>query len=370
MKKILALLLVCSLAIGLLAGCAKTGEEKEDTSTSKVTEKAPEKEKEEPKKEETKKEEKKEEAPKAADPITMKIGHSQPTETPRHQSLLKFKEMVEEKSNKSILVEIYPSAQLGNESEMIEQVKMGTLQGVRAGVFDAVAPELLIYTMPFLFEDIESFQAVAAGPIGEAIGKNAEKNGIKVLATGDAGGFRNITNNTRPVTKPEDLEGLKMRTPPVESIIKTMEALGANPVSIPYVEVYMGLKTGLADGQENPFVNIATMKFHEVQKYCTVVNYQVHPDPFNVNLEWFNSLSAEHQKLLKECATEMMKISDQMMTDANVESFDLIKNSLEIYELTDEERQVFIDKVQPVYDYYIEQGLFTMEDIEAIRNNK
>jgi len=128
----------------------------------------------------------------------------------------------------------------------------------------------------------------AADFVGERIAQTAEANGLKILATGDGGGLRNITNNVRPITSPDDLKGLKMRTPPITSIIKIMEALGANPVSIPYAETYMALKTGVADGQENPFINIATMKFHEVQKYMTVVNYQFHPETFPVSLTWFN----------------------------------------------------------------------------------
>ncbi|WP_461204993.1 TRAP transporter substrate-binding protein [Clostridium sp. DL1XJH146] len=348
MKRITSIILICLLGLGCLAGCGNkavnnNANEAEANAEEATADPAPQEE------------------------IIMKIGHAQPTTTPRHKSLLKFKELVEEKSNNVVKVEIYPSAQLGTEAEMIEQMKLGTIQGVRAGVIDAIAPEMLIYTMPFLFEDIDGFQKVASGSIGEKIAKYAEVNNIKVLATGDAGGFRQISNNEHPITSPEDMKGLKMRTPPIDSITKTMEALGANPVSIPYVETYMGLKTGVADGQENPFVNIESMKFNEVQKYLTVINYQVHPDPFDVNLEWFESLDPEIQTIIAECAEESMRYSDQLMTEGNTEAYEKIKNTMEITELTADERQVFIDKVQPVYDYYIGEGLFTMDDIDEIR---
>lgn len=304
---------------------------------------------------------------KKAEPIVMKIGHSHGTETPRHKSLLKFKELVETKTNSEIKVEIYPSGQLGKEAEMLEQVKLGTIQGTRGGSFEDAAPELLIYTMPFLFENVDGIEKITLGPMGEKIAENSKKNGIIILATGDAGGFRHITNNVRPIKSPADMKGLKLRTPPIESIIKTMEALGANPVSVPYVETYMALKTGVADGQENPYINIASMKFHEVQKYLTVVNYQFHPDPFFVCLDWYNSLSPEYQKVLKESAAEMMKLSNELNKKANEEAFAKISEQLEVYELSAKERQVFIDKVQPVYKYYIDKGLFTMKDIEEIR---
>ena len=115
-----------------------------------------------------------------------------------------------------------------------------------------------------------------------------------MLAVGD-GGSRQITNNIRPVRTPADMKGLKIRTPPLESIIKAMEALGASAVSIPYGDTYMALKTNVADGQENPLANIGDMKFQEVQKYMTMIDYQFHPEPFDVNLDFFNSLPVDLQ---------------------------------------------------------------------------
>jgi C4-dicarboxylate-binding protein DctP len=306
--------------------------------------------------------------PSADEPIVMKVAHAQPEHTPRHKSYLLFKEQVEEKSGGAIIVEIYPHGQLGVEHDVTEQVKMGAIHSTRSGSFEMVTPKLLIYTMPFLFETIDGLHKITRGRIGEKIAKEAEKNGFKLLATGDAGYFRHVTNNVRPVRTPADMKGLKMRTPPIESIIKTMEALGANPVSIPYAEVYMALKTGVADGQENPFINIEAMKFNEVQKYLTIVNYQWHPDPFVVNLDWFNSLSAKHQKIVQDAAWEAMKYNDDMMKEANDVAFAKIKDSFdEVVELSAAEHQAFIDAVQPVYDYYIDKGLFTMAELEEIR---
>ena len=175
--------------------------------------------------------------PSADKPIVMKVAHAQPEHTPRHKSYLLFKEQVEEKSGGAIVVEIYPHGQLGVEHDVTEQVKMGSIQSTRSGSFEMITPKLLIYTMPFLFETIDGLHKITRGPIGEKIAKDAEKNGFKLLATGDAGYFRHITNNVRPIRSPADMKGLKLRTPPIESIIKTMEALGANPVSIPYLSL-------------------------------------------------------------------------------------------------------------------------------------
>jgi C4-dicarboxylate-binding protein DctP len=298
---------------------------------------------------------------------TMKIGHVFPENTSRHQSLLKFKEIVEERTNGAIMVELYPSGQLGKEMEMLEQVKMGALEGLRCGPFEDAAPELLVYTMPFLFTDMDAVHRVTRGDITQRIIKNTEKNGLKVLAVGDSGEFRQFTNNVRPITQPDDVKGLKMRTPPMESIVKIMEALGGNPVSIPFSETYMALKTGVADGEENPYTNIDKMKFYEVQKYLSVVNYQYHSEMLYVPLSWFNALDPKLQDILVECAKEHMTLNDELLKTESVASYEVLKANMEVNELTDAQRQLFIDQVQPVYDYYIKQGIFTQADIDEIR---
>jgi C4-dicarboxylate-binding protein DctP len=304
---------------------------------------------------------------KAPKQIVMKIGHSFTTETSRHKSLLEFKKMVEERTNNAIKVELYPSSQLGTEMEMLEAVKMGTLEGLRCGPFDDAAPQLLIYTMPFLFSDMDAVHRVTRGEFTDNWVKCTEKNGLKVLAVGDSGEFRQFTNNTRPITKPADLQGLKLRTPPMESIVKIISVLGGNPVSIPFSETYMALKTGVADGEENPFTNIDSMKFYEVQKYLSVVNYQYHAEMLYVPLEWYNSLDANLQKILVESAKEHMLLNDQLLIQESKNSYEVLKAKMKVNVLTPEQRQVFIDSVQPVYDYFIGKGIFTQADIDQIR---
>jgi C4-dicarboxylate-binding protein DctP len=299
--------------------------------------------------------------------MVMKFGHSMPTDSTRHEALLKFQEFIHQKGAGKLKVEIYPSGQLGKEAEMIEALKMGTQEGYLGGVFDALTPKLNLYLMPFFFVKQEDLVRVTKSQIGTDIAKDAEKYGLKMLAVGD-GGSRHFSNNVRPVRTPADMKGLKMRTPPVESIIKAMEAMGANPVSIPYGETYMALKTGVADGQENPFMNIATMKFHEVQKYLTVINYQFHPEPFCVGLAWFNGLDKDTQGVLTEGAWLYTDIQNKLREGTNEKWFKVIKDSgVQIYEPTAAERKMFIDACMPVYDFYIKKGTFTQAELDAVR---
>lgn len=345
MKKSLALLLSLLMVITLFGGCST---EEAATETAEGASETAEKVQE------------------TSEPIVMKFGHAHPADSPRDESVLYFKELLEEKSDGRIIVEVYPAGQLGNEPEMVESVKMGSIEAVRAGVFDATATELMVYTMPFLFENLEDFQAICRGPIADQIAEATKEVGITVTATGDGGGFRQWTNNENPIHTLDDIKGLKMRTPPIDSIVQTMEALGANPVSVPYVETYMGLKTGVADGEENPIINIGTMKFYEVQKYMTMANYQVHPDPVYVNTEWLESLPADLQDIVVECSKEMMVFSDSLIYDAEAEFMDEMENSMEITYLTDEERAQFIDASKVVWENFVEQGLIQEEHLDAI----
>jgi C4-dicarboxylate-binding protein DctP len=304
----------------------------------------------------------------ATKPIIMKIGHSFSEDTARHQALLSFAENVKTKTNDRIEVEIYPSAQLGTEMQMLESVKMGSLEAVQFGPFEDASPKLLVFTMPFLFTSMDQVHKVTRSDFTTELVKCTEENGLKVLAVGDSGEFRQFTNNVRPITKPADLKGLKIRTPPMDSIVKIMTALGGNPVSIPFSELYMALKTGVADGEENPLTNIESKKLYEVQKYLTMSNYQYHAEMLYTNLDWFNGLDSDLQAILLSCAKDSMLMMDTQLHEDTMASYNVLKEKMIVNTFTAEQTQMFIDACQPVYDYYIEQGVITAEEIEEIRS--
>ncbi len=297
---------------------------------------------------------------------TLQIGHAQPETNPRHISLLALKEMVEEKTNGGIIVEIFPAGQLGNEKEMLEATKMGTLQGFRGGHFEFL-PKLLIFTLPFLCENAEQVEALMNSDFALEVCEPVKEDNLLILGLGDAGGFRHFSNNVRLIKKPEDLVGLKMRIPGMDTVDRTFKALGATTVSIPYNDLYMSLKTGVCDGQENPAVNVEGMKFYEVQKYFTMVSYQFHPDPFWVNLEWFNSLPADYQQILRDCTKECMIINNQTIAENEAAAIKVIENNAEVYYPTSEEIQAFREAVEPVYDQYIAEGFISQEELDTMR---
>ena len=179
--------------------------------------------------------------PVAAADFTFKFAHAQPPTSVRHKSMELFKEKLEKASNGRIKVEVFGGGALGNEAELTDMVKMGSMQGTRGGAFAKVNKKFLIYTLPFLFNDTDAVLKAMRSNFGGAIGKHAEQNGYYIPATGVAGGFRQISNSKKPINTPEDVAGLKIRTPPIDTIVKTMQALGASPQSIPYGETYMAL---------------------------------------------------------------------------------------------------------------------------------
>ncbi len=298
---------------------------------------------------------------------TMIVGHAQPESNPRYISMEKFAADVAEKTHGHVTVEVFGNGQLGTEKEMLEQVVQGVTQGMRGGQYD-FSPRLLMFTLPFLANNREEVTALLQSDLAKKVSAEAaETTGTVIINLCDAGGFRQFSNNTRALTKPEDLKGLKMRTNGMKTIDLTFQAMGANTVSVPYADLYMGLKTSIADGQENPWVNVEGMKFYEVQKYFTEVNYQFHPDPFYVNAEWWNALPAEFQTILTECATAMGEYNDQLI-DQNSDAAKqvVIDAGCEVYVPTAEELAAFQAACQSVYTQVVEEGICTQEELDEM----
>lgn len=303
--------------------------------------------------------------PASAADYTFKFAHSQPVTSVRHKSMELFKEKLEKASNGRIKVELFGGSTLGNEAEVMDMVKMGNVQGTRGGAFAKANKKFLIYTLPFLFADTDSVLNAMRSSFGASIAKHAESNGYYIPATGVAGGFREITNSKKPINTPDDIAGLKIRTPPIETIVKTMQALGANPTSVPYGETYMALKMGVVDGQENPPSNITEMKFYETQKYLSLVDYQIHPDPMMVNLKWYQSLPADMKIVFDQASKDAMVWSDTHWLASESTYLDTLKKNMTVNAITPENRAKFVAKVKPVWDAYVKDGTFTAEEIQA-----
>jgi len=306
----------------------------------------------------------------AADTYTIKLGHTMSTSHPRHLALLEFEKYVEEKTEGKVQIELYPAAVLGSEPDMQESMRMGTLEAFVGGPFDTISKKLNLFLMPFFFDNQEALMRAAKDErVFDIIATDAEANGLKVLAIGD-GGARQITNSKRRIVTPADMKGLKLRTPSIEAITVCMETLGASYISMPLADVYMALKNGTVDGQENPVATIYDQKLHEVQPYILYVNYQYHPEVMTMNASYFNALPEEYQQILYDGAWLFIETENKLsLENAEARIEEMKAAGCDVYTPTAEERQAFIDACAPVYDHFVNTlKYFSQEELDLVKS--
>ena len=296
-----------------------------------------------------------------------RYSNSQPESHPRSQSMIFFKKEVEKRSSGRIKVENYFSAVLGTEFEVLDMVATGALQGTRSGGFTNVNKKYNIFLLPFLVQDWDQALKLLNSNFTKKINDESRSNGFHVPACGISQGFRAHTNNVRPIETPDDLKGLKMRVPPQEVFVINARALGVNPQELPYSEVYMALKMGVVDGQDNAVSNIWDYRVYEVQKYLTITNYATGPDPFIVNLQWYDNLPDDLKEIFDTVAVETMTYSDQLNRQKEREYLERLSEKLKINYVSPENLEKFREVTKPVYQYFVDKGYFTWDDIEQAK---
>ncbi|MER2553767.1 MAG: TRAP transporter substrate-binding protein, partial [Thauera sp.] len=210
----------------------------------------------------------------------LRLSHNAAPGNPKAVASQKFAELVAQKTSGRVKVEVGGSAQFGDDVESLTNMRLGTLafsansQGSTAGV----VPEFNLIGLPFLFRDLNHAYKVVDGPVGAKLDEAANSKGLVVLALWD-NGIRHTSNNKRPIVKPEDLEGIKVRTPPDTMTLDIFKALGANPGPLAFSELYIALQQGVFDGQENPLMNVYSSKLHEVQKYISLTGHKYETTP-------------------------------------------------------------------------------------------
>ena len=234
--------------------------------------------------------------------ITIRFGHGSAEANERHLAVMEFKELVEDKSNGQIKVEVFPNEQLGSEAEMIESVTFNDLQMVAASAFSQYDQRISVFELPYLFETPEQAWKVLDGKVGDEVAELFLEDNLRIL-TYFENGFRHVTSN-QPVRTQNDLAGLKIRTPEFSLSLNTFKAFGSNPTPMAFGELYMGLQQGTVDAQENPVANIYASKFQEVQDYLNLTGHQYMPLPVAISDEFWQSLSAENQQVIEESSQQ------------------------------------------------------------------
>lgn len=238
----------------------------------------------------------------------------------------KFKELIEQRSNNEIQVKIFHSASLGNETEILQQIQMNTIQMgvITGGPFDTFDPIVRVINYPFLFKNAEQADMVLDGEFGKEILRSLESSGFKGLCYSE-NGFRNLTNNKRPVKTPEDVKGLKIRVMASALHKSIWEALGANPTPMPW-PIYTELEQGVIDGQENPLWVMEVYKFYEIQKYMTMTRHVYSPHIDVASLRWWRKLDEKTQDLIQQAMIDAALYQRKDNREKDAERLKLLKS--------------------------------------------
>ncbi len=293
------------------------------------------------------------------EPIIIKYAHSDPPDpitASAHADAVVFKSYVEDRSGGRIKVEIYPSSELGSERESLEGVQMGSIQmtNVSEGTVGIFFPEILALSIPYAFRTYtEAWYTLDSPFIKEMMEEMRRKTGIRCLDV-NQNGFRNFSNNIRPIRTPEDLKGLKIRTMEHRGHMKMVEALGASPVPVSWGELYTALQQKVIDGQENPPSLTLAGKFYEVQKYYTLDGHIYSIDFTFINDAFYNSLPEDLRQIVYEGAdiAGLFHRGAETYVSNCVALEELKAQGMEIYVPTAEEIEKFKElSQQPVIDW-------------------
>jgi tripartite ATP-independent transporter DctP family solute receptor len=281
--------------------------------------------------------------------LELKFGHYAAETHPGHKASLMFADAVSKRTNGEITVKIYPANALGSPPEVLEQNKLGAIDMSlpTQGALDKYVREFSVVMMPFVYDNYQHCWRVLDGPFMAWTAPKLESQNLVFLSNWEWG-FRNVTNNVRPVMTPADMKGLKMRTPPELQLQAAMEACGAVVTKIAFPELYNALKQGVVDGQENPLAVIYHFKIYEVQKYLALTRHVYNSMVHVMSKKTWDKLTPEQQQIIKEES----KKAGQWFRDENLkEEGDLIeKLKAEGMQVTEPDIAAFRAAMQPAYD--------------------
>jgi len=297
--------------------------------------------------------------------ITIRVGHVLAPDHPYTIGLNKFAELVAEKTDSKVKVEVFHSSQLGNERDMIEGLQLGTLEMalVSTAPLSSFTNDFLVFDLPFMFKDTASARKIVDSEIGQNMLDSLESQKVIGLAYWE-NGFRNVTNNKKPIETPADLKGLKIRTMESPVQMESFNALGASATPMAFGELFTALQQNTIDGQENPLAIISTSKFYEVQKYLSLTEHFYAPAPLLISQSFFNGLSPDIQTAIKEAAIEARDFERNAIDEMSASLLDELKASGMIINTPD--KAPFIEAVKPVYEKFT--GQIPAELIKSVQD--
>jgi tripartite ATP-independent transporter DctP family solute receptor len=282
---------------------------------------------------------------------TLKLAHAVSVTAPYHLGAEKFVQVLSDRLGDRIDIRIFPNKQLGSERSLVEQLQIGTIDLVvtSTGPLGGFVPQMLVVDLPFLFRDTQHADHVFEGPLGQSLLANLEKARIKGLAFWE-NGFRNLTNNRRPVRKPEECRGLILRTMENEVHLESFRIMGANPTPMAWGEALTALKQGAIDGQENPINIIYAHGLYDFQKHLALTAHFYSPALLLMNLKVFKGLAPSEQEAFLQAALLAGRFEKEYIRQNEAETLTKLQ-SLGM-QVTRPDRNLFRDAMAPVYQKY------------------
>jgi tripartite ATP-independent transporter DctP family solute receptor len=300
--------------------------------------------------------------------LTMKLATITAESFPYVDGLRKWKELTEKRTDGTLEMQVFHTAQLGDERTINEGILAGSIQaGIGAGAWAGYVPAYNAVELPFLIKDIQHMYRLADGELGKRIADQAETKGYKVLAYYSAG-EQHFQTRSKPIRTLADIQGLKIRVIENKALVEGFRALGAVPAPLPYPQIYTAVQQGTVDGTANDLLSVTSLKLYEVAKYLTIASYVAEPRPLIVSKRFFDRLPQDFRDLLaetaRESATYERKVFEQKVASAQAEAE---KGGMTFLALSD--RDKWIEKVRPAWDTFAKATPGAAELIQIIQKS-
>ena len=291
--------------------------------------------------------------------IIIKFSHVVEENTPKGLAAIRFANLIRERSNGSIEVQVFPNSQLFKDGEEFEALSRGDVQMIAptTSKVSQLFPQWQIWDLPYLFTNLESVHQIMDGPLGKTLFAQLNQKNMKGLVMWD-NGFKHITNNVHPIIKPTDLEGLRFRIMSQGILEEQFHAFGAEALFLPFNDVYQSLEEGRVDGQENTISNIYSKKFDTVQNYLTLSQHGFMGYAVIVNEEFWHQLPAHARELLEQTleeVTQWERVKAKELNDEQLRELQ-IRNKIKIYTLNSKEKSIWKEDFSLVYSKFAQEN--------------
>ena len=284
---------------------------------------------------------------------TLRSSDTHPDGYPTVVAVQRMGEMLEERTDGRLCIEVFPAAQLGEEKDTIEQTQFGVIDMLRVslGPFNNIVPETQVVSLPYIFRSVEHMHHVMDGPVGQEILDAFTDHDLIGLAFYDSGS-RSFYNSEKPINSMADLKGMKFRVMQSDIFVDMVSALGANATPMPYGEVYSSIQTGVIDGAENNWPSYDSSGHYEVAKYMTLDEHLIVPEVLVMSKISFDKLSPEDQALVRQAAKDSVPVMRKLWAESEAESEKKVEAS-GVTVVKDIDKTPFIEAMVPIYEKYI-----------------